>query len=105
MEHAAMNRVRLYTALILWGALAVPAAAQNITNVVETGGDNEATDTITAKRTGQTFPVTVANEPTPGATVGSNFTVGTFGHLAPTYVDRNHRYSNHSVQATAVPPN
>jgi hypothetical protein len=63
-----------------------------ITNVVETGGDNEATDTITAKWTGQTFNVSVAGEPIPGATVGQPYTVGTFGHSAPGFVDRNHRY-------------
>src|SRR5438034_4245423 len=34
-----------------------------ITWVVETGGDNEATDTITAKWTGQTIPVSIADEP------------------------------------------
>jgi hypothetical protein len=98
-----MNRVRLFSALILWGALAVPAVAQNITGVVETGGDNEATDTITARWTGQTFNRTVANEPSAGA-IGSSFTVGTFGHTAPTFVDRNHRYSDHSVDPAAVPP-
>jgi len=99
-----MSRVKLCTALLVfWVASAAPVVAQNITNVVETGGDNEATDTITAKWTGQTFPRTIANEPTTGA-VGSSFTVGSFGHLAPTFVDRNHRYSDHTVQATAVPP-
>jgi hypothetical protein len=84
--------------------LVAPAIAQNITAVVETGGDNEATDTITAKWTGSTFPVSVANEPVPGAAIGTTYTVGTFGHLAPTFVDRNHRYSNHSVDPAAVPP-
>lgn len=69
-----------------------PAAGALITNVVETGGDNEATDTITAKWTGETFAVTVANEPAPGSAIGSNFTVSTFGSGAATYVDRNHRY-------------
>jgi hypothetical protein len=99
-----MNRLTLCAALaVVWAALAVPVFAQNITNVVETGGDNEATDTIPAKWTGQTFSTSVANEPITGA-IGTGFTVGTFGHLAPTFVDRNHRYSDHSVQATAVPP-
>jgi hypothetical protein len=67
-----------------------------ILNVVETNGDNEATDTITAKWTGQTFPISVANEPFPGAVVapGNTFTVGTIGHLAPGFVDRNHAYAN-----------
>jgi hypothetical protein len=99
-----MNHVKLCTALlVLWAASAVPVVAQNITNVVETGGDNEATDTITAKWSGQTFNRTVANEPSTGA-VGDPFAVPLFGHLSPTFVDRNHRYSDHSVQATAMPP-
>jgi hypothetical protein len=67
-----------------------------ITNVAETGGDNEATDTVTAKWTGVTFPVTVANEPVPGAAIGSTYTVGTFDQFSPTFVDRNHRYVNAS---------
>jgi hypothetical protein len=96
-----MNRVRLCAALaVLWTASAVPLFAQNITNVVETGGDNEATDTIPAKWTGQTFNISVANEPIVG-TIGTGYTVGTFGHLAPVFVDRNHVYSNHV--GTAVP--
>src|SRR6185436_1466080 len=67
-----------------------------IAQIVETGGDNEPTDTITAKWTGQTFPVSVAGEPVPGAVVGNNYTVGPFGNHAPAYVDRNHRYTNAS---------
>lgn len=98
-----MNRLRICTALpLLWAVLAAPVLAANITSVVETGGDNEATDTIPAKFTGNTFNVTVANEPVPGATVGSSYTVGAFGNNAPAYVDRNHRYSNHV--GAAVPP-
>ena len=69
-------------------------AAPIITSIVETGGDNEATDTITAKWTGQTFPVSVANEPFTGAVIGNPYTVGTFGNWSPTFVDRNHRYTN-----------
>ena len=68
--------------------------ADVIVNVVETGGDNEATDTITAKWTGQTFPISVANEPVPGAVVGQSYTVGYFGSHSPSFVDRNHRYTN-----------
>jgi hypothetical protein len=71
-------------------------AVDLLANVVETGGDNEPTDTITAKWTGQTFPVSVAGEPVPGAVVGNNYTVGPFGNHAPAYVDRNHRYTNAS---------
>jgi hypothetical protein len=92
--------------LCVFGLITAPAFAQNITNVVETNGDNEATDTITAKWTGQTFPITVANEPVPGATIGGTpYTVGTFGNLAPTFVDRNHRMSNHIAgDAKSIPP-
>jgi hypothetical protein len=99
-----MNRLKLCTALWVLGAAAAPVLAQNITNVVEINGDNEATDTISAKWTGQTFNTTIANEPTPNTPVGTPFTVPTFGHQAPAFVDRNHRYSNHSVDAAAVPP-
>jgi hypothetical protein len=89
-----MCRFKLVTGgLVLWAACAAPLAAK-ITNVVETGGDNEATDTIAARWSGQMWMVTVANEPVPGATVGANYTAGLFGHEAPTFVDRNHRYAN-----------
>jgi hypothetical protein len=74
-----------------------------ITNVVETGGDNEATDTITAKWTGTTFNVSVAGEPVPGAIVGTPYAVGPFVHLAPTFVDRNHRYVNADYPASTIP--
>jgi hypothetical protein len=74
--------------------LAAPVWAGNIMDVVETGGDNEPTDTITAKWTGQSFPVSVANEPIPGAVVGDTYTVTPFADLAPAFVDRNHRYTN-----------
>ena len=96
-----MNRLKLCTALWVLGAASAPVFAQNITNVVEINGDNEATDTIAAKWTGQTFTTTIANEPTPNTPVGTVFTVPTFGHQAPAFVDRNHRYSNHV--GTAVP--
>jgi hypothetical protein len=87
----------------LCAALVSPAWSAPITNVVETGGDNEATDTITAKWTGQTFPVSVLNEPAPGAAVGTNYTVGTFGHLAPAFVDRTHAYSDDATNSLPVP--
>lgn len=88
-----MNRLALFLRVAAASALlALPARAANISNVVETGGDNEATDTIAAKWTGVTWQVTVANEPIPGAIIGENYTAGTFGDLAPAFVDRNHRY-------------
>ena len=74
-----------------------------ITSVVETGGDNEATDTITAQWTGQTFNVTVANEPVPGAVIGNPFTVGTFQSTAPAMVDRSHRYLDDTANSLAIP--
>jgi hypothetical protein len=79
------------------------ASAAIIATVVETGGDNEATDTITAKWTGQTFNVTVANEPVPGALIGDPFTVGTFGSAAPAMVDRSHRYLNDLTNNVSIP--
>jgi hypothetical protein len=99
------NIVRVSLILTAIGVFVAPVCATPIiTNVVETGGDNEATDTIPAKWTGTTFPVSVANEPVPNATVGQNYTVGTFGHLAPSFVDRNHRYADHSVEPAEIPP-
>jgi hypothetical protein len=97
-----MNWASLRGALCLFCAIsAVTAFGQNITNVVEMGGDEELTDTITAKWTGQTFLRTVDNEPTAGA-IGEPFTVPFFGNEVPAFVDRNHRYSNHFP--TDTPP-
>lgn len=73
-------------------SMALSINAGVITDVVETGGDNEATDTILAKWTGQTWSVTIANEPVPGLAVGDLYTAGTFGSGVPAYLDRNHRY-------------
>lgn len=84
------------------GSAAPVAWGQLIVNVVETGGDNEPTDTITAKWTGQTFPVSVANEPVPGAVVGTNYTVPTFGSGAPAYVDRGNRYFDDAPNSLPV---
>src|SRR6185436_17263744 len=75
-----------------------------ILNVVETGGDNEATDTITAKWTGQTFNISVANEPFLGAVIGNPFTVGTFRSGAPAFVDRGNIYTNHTAGGGQVLP-
>ena len=81
--------LRLLTLLPLALAGSVSAA---ITSVVETGGDNEATDTISARYTGQTWTVSVANEPFIGAVIGNPYTVTAFGNAAPAFVDRAHRY-------------
>ena len=85
----------LITASALFWASPDARALPVITDVVETGGDNEATDTITAKWTGVTWNRTVANEPTSGA-VGTAFTCGTLKEDAPCYVDRNHQYNGAS---------
>jgi hypothetical protein len=98
-----MNPQLLCTAfLALVAACAAPASAVFITNVIEINGDNETTDTIPAKWTGQTFLVTVNGEPVPGLVAGNEYTVGSFGNQAPAYVDRAHRYSNHV--GTVTPP-
>ncbi len=90
-----MNRLKHCAAVLtLWAACPGMLSAETITNVVETGGDNEPTDTITAKWTGQTWAVTVDNEPVTGLVVGDNYTAGLFGDLAPAYVDRSHRFAN-----------
>jgi len=86
-------------ALIFGLAVSMSVEANLIGNVVETGGDNEATDTIPAKWTGQTFPVSVANEPVPGLVIGDSYTVGYFGNLAPSFVDRSHRYWDDTVSS------
>lgn len=64
-----------------------------ITNVVETGGDNEATDTVPAKWTGVTFVNGVANEPVNGTAADAPYTVGLFGEDVPMFVDRNHQWN------------
>jgi len=84
-----MKKSLLLPALTLALTGLAPAA---ITSVVEAGGDNEATDTIVAQFTGQTFAVSIAGEPVPGAVIGNPYTVGAFGSGAPAFVDRNHRY-------------
>ena len=72
-------------ALAATSAFAYP----NLTNVVEFGGDNEAADTIPAKWTGFTYNATVNNEPIPGITIGTPYTVPVFGEDVPCMVDRN----------------
>lgn len=96
-----MKRLAVVTGM--WALSVCVAQAALITNVVETGGDNEATDTITAKWTGQTFPVSVDNEPAPGLTIGGSYTVGLFGHESPAFVDRNHRYVNDPANNLSIP--
>jgi hypothetical protein len=99
-----MNRAKLCTAgVLLWAVCAASLPAANILNVVETGGDNEATDTIAARWTGVSWTVGVANEPVPGLVIGDTYTAGLFGHEAPAFVDRNHRYYNDVPNNLDVP--
>jgi hypothetical protein len=99
-----VHQARLVAAALFLGVSAtVSVTAAVIGNVVETGGDNEATDTITAKWTGQTWNVTVDNEPVPGMVIGAPFTAPAFASLAPTFVDRAHRYSDDTANNLPVP--
>lgn len=79
------------------------SAVPNITNVVETGGDNEATDTIQAKWTGTSFNVSVNNEPRSGLVIGNVYNVGFFGSDVPAFVDRNHRYLDAPTASFVAP--
>ncbi|MCA9265034.1 MAG: PEP-CTERM sorting domain-containing protein [Planctomycetales bacterium] len=94
-----MNLTKTFSAIILAALAAFYATPTfaDITNVVETGGDNEATDTITAKWTGVTYNTTIDNEPINGVPAGTPYTVGTFGHLSPAFVDRRHAYTDAPV--------
>ena len=85
----------LFAGLLISGLTA--HAFPVVTNVVETGGDNEATDTITAKWTGTTFVTGIANEPVPGKAANDPYTAPVFGNWAPCFVDRNHRWTNASA--------
>lgn len=62
-----------------------------ITDVVETGGDDEATDTVTAKFTGQTFSNGIAGE------FQNPYTVPFFGEDVPHMVDRTHQHNGAST--------
>jgi hypothetical protein len=85
-------------------AVLLPRAdAAIISNVVETGGDNEATDTIVAQWTGKTFTVSVAGEPVASSAIGASYTVGVFEEEAPMYVDRNHQW-NGATATLPLPP-
>ena len=88
-------------AVCSWASVA--SAVPNITNVVETGGDNEATDTIQAKWTGTNFTVSVNNEPRNGLVIGNVYNVGFFGSDVPAFVDRNHRYLDAPTGAFVAP--
>ncbi|HOX03697.1 MAG TPA: PEP-CTERM sorting domain-containing protein [Candidatus Paceibacterota bacterium] len=103
MTHREERAGYVIAALLLGAAMTISVSASLIGNVVETGGDNEATDTITAKWTGQTWTISVANEPFPGAVIGESFTVPAFGSGAPAFVDRTHRYFDDTANNLPVP--
>src|SRR6185295_18930228 len=80
----------LVLALTTQSGLAVPI----ITNVLETGGDNDVDDTVPAKWTGVSWSNHQAGEPVLGLAAGASYTVGLFRVAAPCYVDRAHAYTN-----------
>lgn len=82
----------VWAAASLGWAAATLEAFPIITSVVETGGDNEATDTIVAKWTGVTWNTTMANEPILNTPAGTPYTVPAFGEGVPCMVDRAHVY-------------
>lgn len=90
------------------GALAAAAilhvqAGVLITSVVETNGDNEATDTIVAQWTGETFVSGVAGEPIAGSAADDAYTVGFFQNGAPAFVDRSHAYADDPGNSLPIP--
>ncbi len=97
MKHRSTWANPLARASALLGLCSTTLAVPLITNVVETGGDNEATDTITAKWTGLTWDRTVANEPSTGE-AGTPFTMGLFQEDVPCFVDRNHQWNGISAE-------
>ncbi|MEM2352178.1 MAG: hypothetical protein QXT26_07200 [Thermoproteota archaeon] len=99
-----MKRVLISSALLVSIGLSVLTwGFPIIVEVVETGGDNEPTDTVTAKWTGVTFVNGVANEPIPNTPADAPYTVGFFQDLAPAMVDRNHRYTG-AASNIPIPP-
>ncbi|HWN93760.1 MAG TPA: fibronectin type III domain-containing protein, partial [Methylomirabilota bacterium] len=98
--HCLFPAIRLFVCLVATVSIlanAPRASAAVIVNVVETGGDNEATDTVPAKWTGVTYVGGIANEPVTGLPAGSSYTVLTFSNNSPSYVDRNHRWTHASA--------
>ncbi|MSU22148.1 MAG: hypothetical protein EXS30_12235, partial [Pedosphaera sp.] len=75
------------SALLLALSALTASALPIITNVIETGGDNEATDTVTAKWTGVTFTNGIAGE------YLTPFLVPRFAEEVPAMVDRVHQWN------------
>lgn len=94
--------LRIGAALAAAGFLQVQAGVL-ITSVVETNGDNEATDTIAAQWTGETFVSGVAGEPITGSAADAPYTVGFFQDGAPAFVDRNHAYADDVGNSLPIP--
>jgi hypothetical protein len=92
-----LSLLNIFVVAIIAAFAPITLATPLITSVVETGGDNEGTDTVPAKWTGVTYVGGIADEPVIGLPAGSSYTVGLFGNHAPTFVDRNHRYTNASA--------
>jgi len=91
-----VHKKSLFTAFAAASAVGLAAslhAAPLITRVVETGGDDEATDTIKAQWTGQTFVNGVANEPIANTPADAPYTVGLFDEEVPMFVDRTHQWN------------
>jgi hypothetical protein len=88
----------LLATLLTWiGLTPSTHAFPTITNVVETGGDAEATDTIIAAWTGVTFTNGVANEPVLNKAATAPYTVGLFAEDVPAFVDRAHQWNGAAV--------
>src|SRR5688572_19550688 len=94
-KYEVMKPTKLFKLVLSAVLLGIPTAhaLPVITNIVETGGDAEATDTILAQFTGQTFVNGVANEPIAGKAADAPYTVGFFVEDAPMFVDRNHQWN------------
>lgn len=101
-KNRALRGLQAFAALGAACALTLQASPI-ITSVVETGGDNEATDTIAAQWTGETFVSGVAGEPITGSAATDAYTVGMFQSGAPAFVDRNHAYLDDVPNSLPVP--
>src|SRR5688500_6520694 len=87
------HTIKLWTAALAVAALAGPGshAFPLIPGIIETGGDNEATHTVPAKFTGQTFSNGIAGE------FMDPFAVPFFDEDVPAYVDRTHQWNGATI--------
>jgi hypothetical protein len=86
----------LLVGFLLVRGLLPAAAAPLVTQVAETGGLNEATDTITARFTGQTFTNGIVGE------FFYPYAIPAFGEDVPAYVDRTHQWNG--ATPAGLPP-